>query len=229
VKNTPAYSTLQISFWTLAGVEKAEQVGDEIVGRFRDNPRPFCELGSQHLFEEYANWPSDPQGVLRFTMRYGPLEQCARPQGSFCFALRRWQWWQKSFQENWEHLMPRHDVHAASGLFAGFAGDRGWDYDPKEGLRYRAANFWEYLRLSLLAYPKERLKKCARPGCENPYFAAKNMKQTYCSERCARSAQQQWKKQWWNEHGNKWRATRRRERKASKGSPVLHKRIKTRR
>lgn len=213
-----ANSIQRVSFWTLADVENAELIGNEIVGRFVDNPRPFLERKDQRLLEEYANWPNDSQGVVRFTKLYGPVEQSARPRGEFRFLLRRWQFCQNSLQKEWEHLMPRPNVYAATGFFAGIAGDRGWDYDPKAGLRYRAANFWEYLRLSLMACPKERLKKCARPKCPNPYFVARHLKQNYCSEPCARWAQQEWKRRWWHEHGKK-----RRDRKQSKASKNLRK------
>lgn len=216
---TPANSIQRVSFWTLAGVEKAELIEDEIIGRFADNLRPFLERKGHRLFEEYANWPNDSQGMLRFTMRYGPMEESARPSRDFRFPLRRWQWWQSSFRENWEFLMPHPNVHASTGFFAGTAGDRGWDYDPKEGLRYRVANLWEYLRLSLMACPKERLKKCARPECQHPYFVARHLKQNYCSEQCGRWAQQQWKKRWWHKHGKK-----RRDRKQSKTPRNLRKR-----
>jgi hypothetical protein len=212
----PAKSVQRFSFWTLAGVAEAKFTGEEVFGRFADDPKPFLESRGQLVFEEFANWRNAARDVLRFTKLYGPLEQSARPKGDFRFALRRWDFWQRSFQKQWEHLMPRADVYARIGSYHGSAGDRGWDYDPVIGLKYRAANFLEYLHLSLMACPKERLKKCARSECPNPYFVARHLKQNYCSEECAHWAQKQWKLNWWREHGNKQR-----DRKQSKTSRVL--------
>jgi hypothetical protein len=209
----PVNQIQRVSIWTLAGVEKVKLIGDEIVGRFTDNPEPFRDCKNHLLFEEYANWPNDSQGIMHFTTRYGPVEESARPHGDFHFPLRRWQFWQNTLRKNWEHLMLRPHVYATTGFFVGVAGDRGWNYDPKEGLRYRAVNLWEYFCLSLMACPIERLKKCARPECPHPYFVARHPRQSYCSEQCARWAQQRWKRRWWHEHGKK-----RRDRKQSKTS-----------
>jgi hypothetical protein len=207
--SAPANSIHRVSFWTLAGVATAELVGEEVIGRFVDEPKHFRERGNRRLFEDYANWPNSGEEVLRFTKAYGPLQESARPHGDFRFPLRRWRVSQRGIQVYWENPNPQ----ASMAFFTSVAGDRGWDYERGIGLRYRAANLWEFVHLTLMACPKGRLKKCARPECQHPYFVAQHLGQTYCSEPCSRWAQQQWKKRWWHEHGKK-----RRDRERSKRS-----------
>ncbi len=54
---------------------------------------------------------------------------------------------------------------------------------------------------------------CGNPECFNPYFFALRRNQKYCTDACAKPAQREFKRQWWAEHGEDWRATRK---KASK-------------
>lgn len=49
---------------------------------------------------------------------------------------------------------------------------------------------------------------CANPDCPAPYFFAKRRSQRYCSDACAIPAQREFKRKWWAEHGEDWRATR---------------------
>jgi hypothetical protein len=62
-----------------------------------------------------------------------------------------------------------------------------------------------------LTYLREHvdvLKRCGNPECAAPYFFAKRRSQRYCSDVCAKPAQMAAKKQWWDEHGDKWRKAR---------------------
>jgi hypothetical protein len=191
-----------------------EVSGEAVVGQFTGDLEYLRERKGQQLFEEYANWPGNPQDVLRFR-RYGPLEQSWYRNGGFRFSLKAWQSFQEGFRREWEHFLEPLNNYTRVGFFPRLEGALGWEYDPAAGLRYTTANLWEYLQLSLMACPKERLKKCARPECAHPYFVAHHLKQNYCSDQCPRWAQQQWKRQWWSEHGNKWRAKRRRMRSSA--------------
>jgi hypothetical protein len=49
---------------------------------------------------------------------------------------------------------------------------------------------------------------CGNPECFTPYFFASRRNQKYCSDACAKPAQREFKRQWWAEHGEEWRATR---------------------
>lgn len=66
-----------------------------------------------------------------------------------------------------------------------------------------------YLLLELATPPSERLRKCLRPDCPNPYFVARHMKQQYCSPSCAEWAQGRWRKEWWDQKGKMWLQDRR--------------------
>jgi hypothetical protein len=55
---------------------------------------------------DFANWPSTPEAVLKFTLKYGPLEEQhsfgADDKGSpFHFELRAWRAKQREFQNEW--------------------------------------------------------------------------------------------------------------------------------
>jgi hypothetical protein len=86
-------------------------------------------------------------------------------------------------------------------------GEDQWEY-TKTTLSYRAANLWRLLVFDLLSCPRERLRKCAQPGCKNPHFVARHLKQNYCSEPCAAAGRALWKRNWWNQHGKEWRRKR---------------------
>ena len=140
-------------------------------------PNRFHRLADQIFwkpsdFPYVPNRPSDPQEVLRFTRWYGPLEQSWCVNGGFRFSFNAWQRLQEGFRREWEHFLQTLNNHTVVGFFPGPDGVRGWEYDPAVGLRYRTANLWEYLHLSLMACPKEGPKKCARPECPPPYFVA---------------------------------------------------------
>lgn len=210
MKYTPDNPLRRVSFFTLAGVAVAGLAGDEIQGRFATDLKQFFGIRHKRVSEEFANWPNDSEGILRFTGRFGPLEESAQPSAEFRFALSRWRFSQANFRQGWEAFPPRRGRYFGYSFYFGTAGGRGWSCDPN-GLTYRAANLLEFLTLTLMACPKERLRICARPDCPHPYFVARHLKQTYCSEPCAAWGQRQWKKQWWAKHGKEWR---RKERKA---------------
>ena len=205
---TPDNSLQRITFFTLAGVDSARLAGDAVEGRFSQGLKQFFGVRGKRVFEEFANWPDDSQGILRFTRRFGPLVESAQPSSDFRFPLRDWRFWQASFREKWEGFAPRPGGHFSYSLYFDTAGGRGWTYDTN-GLTYRAANLLEFLTLSLMACPKERMRKCAKPDCPHPYFVAPHLKQNYCSEPCAKWGQSKWKRNWWAKKGKEWRRQQR--------------------
>lgn len=52
------------------------------------------------------------------------------------------------------------------------------------------------------------LRYCANPDCKEPYFVARRASQIFCSGPCAKPAQQEAKRKWWNEHGEAARRKR---------------------
>jgi hypothetical protein len=75
-------------------------------------------------------------------------------------------------------------------------------------LAYTAPTLYTFLYLDLVTCPAQRLKKCARPDCQHPYFLAHHLGQNYCSEPCASWAQRRLKRDWWNRVGKKLRIER---------------------
>jgi hypothetical protein len=48
----------------------------------------------------------------------------------------------------------------------------------------------------------ERLRVCPNTECVAPYFIAQRRTQKYCSEKCAQPSQREFKRRWWDEHGD---------------------------
>jgi hypothetical protein len=198
---TPANSIRKFRFCTLAGVEDVRLAGSKrIFGRFQANLTEFYGPPKGRLIEDFLNWPSDPKSILRFTRKYGPLQD--EPIGSAEFEVfwLPWRMDQRRLRSLWQkrRVFELSDAARAGGsLTLG----KGW-------LTYRAVNLFVYLYMDLVTCEANRLRMCKRADCPNPYFVASHLKQRFCSEQCAAWGQREWKKQWWTEHGQSWRAKR---------------------
>jgi hypothetical protein len=62
--------------------------------------------------------------------------------------------------------------------------------------------------IQVLIDAAELARYCGNPECFTPYFFASRRSQKYCSDACALPAQKEFKRQWWSEHGEEWRAKR---------------------
>jgi hypothetical protein len=69
----------------------------------------------------------------------------------------------------------------------------------------------------LLLRNSPRVKLCANPDCQHPYFIASRPIQRYCSPACLRPFQNKWKRDWWEQKGKGWRAANRRKTKKKGG------------
>jgi hypothetical protein len=195
---------LDVTFCALAGVRSASLERTEIAGKFGKELRLF-DSSDTKLLVDLVNWPHSDEEILRFTKLYGPLKPGAEPNREFRFTLTDWRMWQAAFRLAWEGA-------SLKGLYNDTAGGRTWQPN-KHGLSYRAPNLLEYFHLIFWCCPKERLKKCLRPDCAHPYFIARHLKQSYCSEICKEWGQARWKRKWWADHGRDWRHKRETERK----------------
>jgi len=75
--NTPAKSKSRFRFCTLAGVENVRLVeSNKIAGRFKETLEEFDGQPKRRLIEDFLNWPSDPQSILRFTRKYVLCKTC---------------------------------------------------------------------------------------------------------------------------------------------------------
>jgi hypothetical protein len=215
--NTPAKSNNRFRFCTLAGVEDVRLVApNKIAGRFKPTLEEFYGPPNRRLIEDFLNWPSDVEGVLRFTRKYGPVQ--TSPAGGKEFEVF-WQPWtldQRRLRSLWRQKS-FFDLNKRERSNGTLAFQSGW-------LTYTAANLFVYLCMDLVTCEAKRLKICKRADCPNPYFIARHLKQRFCSDKCAEWGQREWKKQWWTEHGAAWRQERKESKLKKKGGKnVTHK------
>ena len=178
-----------------------QEEGPFVVGRLKQQLRQLRLSKPGQLAEEFANHPNDEQGILRFTNKYGPLRFWRpEPGQEFRFQLSEWRQEQETFKKAWLKVK-------AEGLGAQI-GNRLTIQNGR--LRCQTSTLLGLLLADLFTCPRERLKKCSRPDCPNPYFIAHHLGQRFCSDLCAGWAQRKWKQQWWAEHGDKWRNRKRR-------------------
>jgi hypothetical protein len=204
-----ANSLHRIAFFTLAGVAEAHIDGDAIVGRWSDEPNEVRTGKMGALIVQFANWPDTPESVVKFTRKYGPLDarrslKSDLTGSTFEFPASRWRGLQKQFCKEWRaYVQLGHGKHEAIEVAPGEHLVR-----QEIGLAFRAATLYRLLIFGLASIPGERLRVCSRPACSHPYFVARHLKQTYCSDACAQWGQRQWKLKWWAEHGTEWRDKR---------------------
>jgi hypothetical protein len=215
--NTPAKSKSRFRFCTLAGVENVRLVeSNKIAGRFKETLEEFDGQPKRRLIEDFLNWPSDPQSILRFTRKYGPLQDLPVVGKEFEVFWHPWTLDQRRLRSLWrkKSFFDLNERERSNGTLA-FR--NGW-------LTYRASNLFVYLYMDLITCEAKRLRICKRADCPNPYFIAGHLKQRFCSDLCAEWGQREWKKQWWTEHGAAWREQRKESKlKKRGGKNVTHK------
>jgi hypothetical protein len=177
--------------------------GDAVIGQFK---LKLAEIGGTRnagLIESFANWPGDAKSIVRFTRRYGPLEIPAIPGGPFEFHLDEFKAAQEHFREMWRTPPKHSDLELLS-----LGGSLRFH---KASITYTAPTLYAYLYADLTTSPAERVRVCKREKCRHPYFIAGHLKQQFCSDECAEEGQRVLKREWWEKHGQSWRAKRRRE------------------
>jgi len=214
--DTLAKSSRTVRFCVLAGVEDVRIVGNDVVGRFQANLKEFYGPPHRRLIEDFLNWPHDPENVLRFTRKYGPLK--GTPVEGTAFAVSWFPWYadQRVLQNLWRN---RNILRSSASEPVGGSLElrQGW-------LTCTAPDLYTFLYLDLVTCEAKRLRVCKRTTCPHPYFIARHLKQQFCDEKCAQWGQRQWKKSWWEKHGAAWRQERRESKLKKKGGRnVTHK------
>jgi hypothetical protein len=158
------------------------------------------------LAEDFVNWSDDPGEIERFTRLYGPLRDEAKEGEEFRFSTDEWRGIQSILRHMWESRAGKSSLNTTLS---------GGQYDIF--VRNRNFVFWAkslegFLWMELITATAERLRKCQRPKCPNPYFVARHLKQQYCSTLCAEWAQARSKKNWWEKKGTAWLGQRRKQR-----------------
>jgi hypothetical protein len=210
-KSTPAMTSFRpIGFLTLAGVANADLRDDRVVGVQKDPLPEFRAPNGVTFCAEFANWADNPEGVLRFTRRFGSLRATLNPGATFSFSISDWKRDQSSIRSAWE--MTRY-IFEKFGLnrYGEFRREAipvelGEELICRPGrLEYKTQSLFRLLWMEFASIPFERLRKCERPNCQTPYYVAIHLGRKYCSDTCAQWAQREWKKNWWNSRGADWR------------------------
>jgi len=209
-----AISALVIPTW---GVELD---GETVRGHCEADLEKIKYQKRASLLTDFLNWPQDPNAILKFTKKFGPIVVQRRmpsakegylihkglptwqlwPGASWTFSLRDWRELQLGLRNEWESRAnsSQEDAH------------RVWLWH-EDILRFhktanqislQVANPARFLSISLNALPSERMKTCKRSmseGCPTPYFVATHLRQEYCSTECAAWAQRATKRAWWNQ------------------------------
>lgn len=198
--NALAKLSRSFRFCTLAGVEDARLDGEWVVGCWKASLTQFYGEEKGTLLQDFVNCSTRPESILRFTKKHGPLDGHAKPSAEFKFQLSEWRKRQQSMRSLWNSQR--------SAL--------GWEMSPDDGylayenrqLVYRARTLFLFLAIDLFTLPVDRMKVCIRPGCVAPFFVTRDLRQKFCSEKCAGWAQRISKKIWWNREGPAWRKRR---------------------
>lgn len=207
-------SSKAIRLTTLAGIADAEIQGDSIVGYWKPKRELAYLTNTRGLVEHFVNLHSDEQ-ILRFVRKYGPLERPLEPADlTFRQSLASWREYQ------------------------GFVRARLWSsalgYKPAmhEGdrIEFDAAgrvsgivlcSLKRFLEFQIFTAPRALRRICANPDCGNYFIAQRTDKRVCNLAACGTWAQRQFKRAWWAENGEKWRARRAKHRKRhpSKSTP----------
>ena len=187
---------------------------------------PNIFLKSSEVLEDFANVKSEPQQILQFTRRYGPLKQGDLdwegpdddpsnqwPTDLFRMPCERWLKYQERIREYW--LMTRSNKAALVEALSAELGalplfgpsGLGLASDPRRGLviRLQAQDLWQALCL-MLVNVSDDLRKCENESCPTlPYFIATRKDQKFCNEMCSRRVAN---RRWWREQGQEWRSRR---------------------
>src|SRR5262249_16527463 len=123
------------------------------------------------LLEDFANWDTAPDEILRFTKRYGPVMLPAEGRSQqFSFTMVGCGSCQSALREDWERLMAsRRRYVSFSGWSNELEVEAGEKFSRTHGeLWFQARTLFRLFQLEVRAIPPRRLKKCARPDCPNP-------------------------------------------------------------
>jgi hypothetical protein len=206
---TLANSRAALGLGTLAGIQDAKLAGEEITGRWINEPYLYVsQRPGKAVIENFLNWGSEPGEILRFVRKYGPLSM---PDGvldrfppvglpTFHEPLQEWRDRQEFLRRLWSR---------GSSLAYQFGLRNGEMLRvERDKLLLIVGSLARFLECEIFLHPSARRRICANPTCESPYFIAKHLRQFQCSDGCARWAQQEYKRTWWNSHGEAWRQAR---------------------
>jgi hypothetical protein len=205
---TSANTLRPLKFYTLVGFAGVRIEGDGVVGNWDLNPKKLWGSSDARLVQDFVNWRSEPEAILKFAKQFGPIWGFRKPGREFGYSFSGWKRRQDMVRTLWRG-----------------AGSAGTVIPPDHGalvyedgrLVLAPYTLFTFLCMELATCPSARLRICDVPGCPTPYFVARHdLRTKFCSTACAGTRQREWKRIWWKENGRKRRlksATRRTRRK----------------
>jgi hypothetical protein len=193
-----------------AGTAEASLAGNSIVGRFGETP--LVIKNAARTSEEFANLADTPTAVLRFTRKYAPLMQLAKPGDTFQFELSEWQVYRRIFCNTWKNVateVPPQERAEKYWLFP--KGSRL--ILSRMGNALQQEQFFGLLNLCFSGLPLERVRFCPALQCKKPFFIATHLKQSLCgNQACIAWASKKRKLAYWNRNKAEFLAERKRTR-----------------
>jgi hypothetical protein len=199
--NTPAKLGRNLHFSTLAGVENVHLDSEWVVGRWNASLVEIHGPANGTQLHDFLNWRTEPESIVLFTKKHGPLNATARPGAGFRFQLSQWRKHHSAMRSTWKKL------DKATGDWEMSWHDGILVYENRQ-LVYKVRTLLVFLALDIVMRPVNQLKVCRRPGCLNPFFISRHLRQHFCSEMCAGWGQQMAKRKWWAKDGPEWRKKR---------------------
>jgi hypothetical protein len=161
---------------------------------------------------------------------WGPQPSLPQPDGSikdWISSLDRWRSLQAYLQVGWRAIANMVSGQPGRCIEWQFRTIDGEEFALVNGhYEFLVFNLARWLKLQLSDIPANKLRICQKhqedekqrgegmpvdDPCETPYFVAADLKQTYCSPKCAAWAQGRWKKLWWKKVGKPRRHQKRRQ------------------
>ena len=199
--------------------------GDTITGKWAD----FDTTGRAITVEDFVNWPSTPEAILKFTRNFGPLTGRRDLVGTvsrhskniglvgrgsdFVFSLKDWRKVQDRMQREWilhsdsvVPYFPGLSVHLIlQGQTLTLAGKR--DKGGNSGKAVLGVNtLAEYFQLQLASLDLRFVKVCRNPDCKGQrFFVAKKSSGKLCGAKgCKEWNKKEIGKRCWHKNKDKY-------------------------
>jgi hypothetical protein len=197
----------------LVKTQEAALDGETIVGRFAKIPLAIYKPA--RLCEEFANSLATPSQILRFTKKYAPLMNSAKPDGAFRFELSEWTIRHQMFRDVWRVLartLGKEDPQKFEKYWPFPQGSRMTF--SRTGIVFHQDRFFDLINLCFAGLPWQRIRFCPAEDCETPFFIATHLKQAYCGDQaCVEWGKRKLKLEYWNRNKERFLAERRRNRR----------------
>jgi hypothetical protein len=171
-----------------------EWASEAVVHRIDETRAIALELlNVTHVQRKYED------AALDFTKKFGPITILFGHGASFKFSISEWKSARQQLHIAWKAASSTARWNR-SPLYLPIDGDHF--IFEKAGITFRTQKLLTYAALEIASIPTARLRRCANfpHGCKSPFFFASDLRERYCSQRCANEAKKRAKLRWWNEN-----------------------------